>query len=205
MADRFLEKVRRRGLGYTLSAWWFVGGPDNGFPAQAAAPCAHFDAAELWAKLLRQWRARFGFDGLVYVDIANEVPYFLPGFKQRIQEVTGQSWTGEEHEDAGPALSPGLVSFMASEMNGATSALQREFPEVRFTASIHADPRWLEIPVQFDCLDVHFYADTDPRWRNRTRFADWLPRLFTDNLWHADFSDRCAQTHRVIAPMLRAA
>jgi hypothetical protein len=139
------------------------------------------------------------------VDIANEVPYFLPGFKQRILAETGQSWTGEEHEDAGAPFGPALIGFMAGELNGAIGRLQREFPEVRFTASIHADPRWLAIPVQFDCLDVHFYADADPRWRTRTRFADWLPTLFTDDSWHAEFSARCHATQRAIAPMLRAA
>ena len=32
-----------------------------------------------------------------------------------------------------------------------------------FTASIHGDLRWLDVPLELDCLDVHFYADADPR------------------------------------------
>lgn len=202
----FMEKLLRRGLHYTLSAWWSADLSGGGqFPPEAVAPHDHKEAAALWAALLRQWQQRFGFDGLVYVDIANEVPYFLPGFKQRIQQETGQSWTGEEHEDAGPPFGPALVRYMANELNGAVSSLQREFPQVRFTASMHGDGRWLDIPVQFDCLDVHFYADADARWRSRTLFAEWLPRLFTDDSWHREFSDRCRQTQQAIAPMLRAA
>jgi len=155
--------------------------------------------------MLREWKKRFGFEGLQYVDICNEVPYFLPGLLKRIKTETGQSWTGEKHEDVGPVFGMELINFMANDLNSAFSALQREFPEIRFTASIHGDERWLDIPVQFDCLDVHFYADIDARWRDRTRFADWMPVFFTENSWHKEFSERCTATHRAIAPMLRAA
>jgi len=202
----FMGKTLERRLNYTLSAWWFhAGSGNNPFPREALAPRTHEQAAELWAHLLREWKQRFGFEGLVYVDIANEVPYFLPGFLQRVKEESGQPWGGEEHEDRGAPFGTKLISFVASELNRSMSMLQREFPELRFTASIHGDPRWLDIPVQFDCLDVHFYADIDPRWRDRTRFADWMPDLFTSSAWHAEFSQRCAATHRSIAPMLRAA
>lgn len=110
-----------------------------------------------------------------YVDTCNDVPSFLPGLLNRIKTETGQSWTGEKHEDSGPAFGAELINFLANDLNGGLSRLLQEFPEVRFTASIHGDERWLDIPVQFDCLDVHFYADIDSRWRDRTRFAEWLP------------------------------
>jgi hypothetical protein len=76
---------------------------------------------------------------------------------------------------------------------------------VRFTASIHGDERWLDVPVQFDCLDVHFYSDVDPRWRDRTHFGDHMADLFTSAAWHKDFSDRCKAARNAVAPMLRAA
>ena len=82
--------------------------------------------------------------------------------------------------------------------------LRKEFPELRFTAPIHGDPRWLDVPVDFDCLDVHFYADADPRWSARTRFGEHMGELFTSDAWHADFSDRCGRAARSVAPMLRA-
>jgi hypothetical protein len=197
----FMEKVQRRRLNYTLSAWWFTGqSSNNPFPAEAKSPRTHREAAELWAELLRQWKRRFGLEGLVYLDLANEVPYFLPGFTNRFERETGRSWN-----DGGKAFSPEQIAFMTEELNPALSSLQREFPEVRFTASIHGDERWLDIPVQFDCLDVHFYADVDPRWRDRTRFGDFVTNLFTDDSWHQEFSDRCMATNRSVAPMLRAA
>ena len=202
----FIEQVQQKRLNYTLSSWWFTNEAfDHSFPQAAVAPQTFTEAAELWAKMLREWKKRFGFEGLQYVDICNEVPYFLPGLLKRIKAETGQSWTGEKHEDVGPAFGTELINFMASELNGAFSALQREFPELRFTASIHGDERWLDIPVQFDCLDVHFYADIDARWRDRTRFPDWMPVLFTENSWHKEFSDRSMASHKAMAPMLRAA
>ena len=202
----FMQQVQRRQFNYTLSAWWFNDqSGSNPFPPESVAPHTFPEAAELWAKLLRQWKARFGFDGLQYVDICNEVPYFLPGLLARIKNESGQSWTGDQHEDVGATFSPELIRMMSGEMNAALSALQREFPEVRFTASIHGDERWLDIPVQFDCLDVHFYADIDSRWRDRVRFPDWMATLFTDNSWHQEFSDRCAAARKSIVPMLRAA
>jgi hypothetical protein len=97
------------------------------------------------------------------------------------------------------------VEFLAEALNPALSALQREFPQLRFTGSIHGDVRWLDVPVQFDCLDVHFYSDVDPRWRDRTRFAEFMPRFFSDAAWHAEFSERCKAARGAVAPMLRAA
>ena len=196
----FMAGVQKRRLNYTLSAWWFHGELLKG----TVAPRTHIEAAELWARMLREWQKRFGFEGLAYVDIANEVPYFLPDYKALIKSESGQSWTGEAHEDNGAAFGLKLINFVASDINGALSALQREFPELRFTASIHGDERWLDIPVQFDCLDVHFYADIDPRWRDRTRFVELMPRFSTDASWHKEFSDRCMATQRAVGPMMRA-
>ncbi len=197
----FMEKVRERRLNYTLSAWWFNDqSANNPFPKESVAPHTHLEAAEMWARLLRDWQRRFGFDGLVYVDIANEVPYFLPGFMQRYAADTGGGW-----DEGGAPFSARQVSFLAGELNPALAALQREFPQLRFTGSIHGDIRWLDVPLQFDCLDVHFYSDVDPRWRDRTRFAEFMPTLFTDDAWHQEFSERCKAARDSVAPMLRAA
>lgn len=200
----FMEKARNRHFFYTLSGWW-NNTIQSSFPKEAITVSTPQQAAELWAIMLRQWQKRFGFDGLVYVDLANEMPYFLAGYKDRIKQYTGQSWTGEEHEDTGPTFSDKMISFIAGELNRAIGALQLEFPQLRFTASIHGDERWLDIPVQFDCLDVHFYADIDPRWRVRSRFADFMSRFYTDDTWNKEFSDRCIATRNAIAPMLRTA
>lgn len=198
----FMEKLLARPfLHYTLSAWWFCNIPpakDQGGPPVLRLPRTHQEGAEMWIDLLRAWKARFGFDRLVYVDLANEVPFFFPGFRERMKEETGGDWDV-------PVLSPAQIQFVASELNGALKLLRREFPELRYTCSIHGDLRWLDIPVEFDCLDVHFYADADPRWAERTKFPEFIKDgLFTNRAWHREFSDRCGKTREAIAPMLRA-
>ena len=192
----FMHKLLERKLHYTLSAWWFSSEYER--LKLLRLPRTHEEAAEIWAFMLREWKRRFGFEGLVYVDIANEIPYFLPGFCKRFKEETGSDW------DSGDPFTPQQVQVLAKELNRAMHFLQREFPEVRFTGSIHGDTRWLDVPVEFDCLDVHFYADADARWVARTDFRDLMKRLYTDASWHKEFSDRCAKTHKAIAPMLRA-
>lgn len=196
----FMQKVQQRRLNYTLSSWWFTNISTTPLPVEPGAINTHLDAAESWAVMLREWEKRFGFDGLVYVDLHNEVPYFLPGFAQRYEQETGGPWN-----EGGQPFSARQIQFLAGELNPAIACLQREFPHLRFTASIHGDERWLDVPLQFDCLDVHFYADVDPRWRDRTRFADFLPRLFNDASWHKEFSRRCQSARDAVAPMLRAA
>ncbi len=196
----FMEKLLARpSLHYTLSAWWFGCNPAGATkgPAVLGTPRNHTEGAELWAGMLRAWQRRFGFDRLVYVDLANEVPYFFPGFLERLKKEHGFDW------GAGAPFTPAQVQVIAAELNPPLAALRREFPALRFTASIHADLRWLDVPLELDCLDVHFYADADARWSQRTGFGELMPRLFTENDWHADYSDRCRQTAAAIAPMLR--
>lgn len=191
----FMEKLLQRDLYYTLSAWWFCR-EDQG-PAPRRIPKTHVDAAEMWCDTLVQYRQRFGSDRLVYVDLANEVPYFLPGFLDSLKQHTGAGWDVSR-------FTAEQIDFIADDLNSALALLVREFPELRFTASIHGDLRWLEVPLEFDCLDVHFYADADSRWTKRTRFHEYMNILFTEDHWHAEFSERCAKTHAAIAPMLRA-
>lgn len=197
----FMEKLLERpALNYTLSAWWFCNhGSSQHGPEPRRIPRNHLEAAEMWVELLTEWRRRFGFDRLVYVDIANEIPYFLPGFTQRFLKETGSEW------HVGASFSPAQIAFLSEEMNGAMRLLQREFPELRFTGSIHGDLRWLDVPLEFDCLDVHFYADADPRWAARTRFSDFTKMdLFKTDEWFAEFSARCRAADAAAGPMFRA-
>lgn len=196
----FMEKLLvRPALHYTLSCWWFCNLPGSSHmgPPVLRLPRNHAEGAELWAAQLREWQRRFGFDRLVYVDLANEVPYFFPGFLDRLKKEHGLNW------GAGVPFTPEQAQAIAAELNPPLAALRREFPALRFTASIHGDLRWLDVPLEFDCLDVHFYADADPRWSQRTKFSELMPHLFTRNDWHAEYSDRCRQTAAAVAPMLR--
>ncbi len=199
----FMEKLlaRRPQLNYTLSAWWFhnkLTGTWPQGPTLLHRPTDHRQAAEVWIKFLEQWEKRFGFDGCVYVDLANEVPYFLPDYNDTYQKATGQGWMEPRNAKA--------AQWLTDDLNGGLSLLQRRFPQLRFTASIHGDVRWTELPIDFDCLDVHFYAQADKRWENRTRFGQYQSNeiLFRHDDWHRAFSDACGATHQAMAPMLRA-
>lgn len=198
----FVEKLlQQTSLYYTLSGWWFLpsAAPQPPVPQPLRQPANMMEGAEMWAAMLTEWKRRFGLERILYVDIANETPYFFPGFLDRFKKETGSGW-GDL-----PAFSTAQSDFIAKEVNGALRLLRREFPELRFTTSIHGDLRWLDVPVEVDCLDVHFYADADPRWTERTRFDEFSnDRLFETDRWFAEFSERSMKTARAMAPMLRA-
>lgn len=198
----FMEKLQKRpSLHYTLSAWWFAPGLPTSPPAPPVlrTPKNMLEGAEMWVVLLNDWKKRFGFDRLVYVDIANETPYFFPGLDERLKKVQGAGF-----EDTS-TFSPATIAFLAEEINEPLALLRREFPELRFTTSIHGDLRWLDVPLELDCLDVHFYSDADPRWTERTRFNEFIADgLFRNDQWFAEFSERSMKTARAVAPMLRA-
>jgi hypothetical protein len=198
----FMQKLQKHAsLHYTLSAWWFMPGLPTSPPAPAVLrrPTTMLEGAEMWAVLLTDWKRRFGFDRLLYVDIANETPYFFPQLQERLKQATGAGFGGSA------AFTPAQISFLANEINKPLALLRREFPELVFTTSIHADVRWLDVPLELDCLDVHFYADADPRWTERTRFNDFVDdNLFKTDRWFAEFSARSMKTSAAIAPMLRA-
>lgn len=105
--------------------------------------------------------------------------------------------------DQGRPFTAEQIDFLTQDLNGAMKLLQREFPELRFTASIHGDERWLSVPLNFDCLDVHFYLDADPRWINRTRFNEFIADgIFANDAWFKEFNDRCRKAHHAVMPML---
>jgi hypothetical protein len=198
----FVEKLlRRSSLNITLSAWWSMTGSSDSpaMPAPLRRPANMTEGAEMWAVLLTDWKKRFGLERIVYVDLANETPYFFPGFGERLKKATGVGFGDLA------AFSPAQSAFMAEEINKGLGLLRREFPELRFTTSIHGDLRWLEVPLEMDCLDVHFYADADPRWNERTRFGEFASdHLFETDRWFKEFSDRSVKTAAAMAPMLRA-
>ena len=198
----FIEKLHRRpSLHYTLSAWWFMpDGPTfHGVPPVLRRPATMMEGAEMWATQLSEWKRRFGFDRLIYVDVANETPYFFPDFLDRMKKAGGAGF------DDLPRFSPAQIGFLADEINKPLAMLRREFPELRFTTSIHDDLRWLDVPLELDCVDAHFFADADPRWTERTRFNDLIKDgLFKTDKWFAELSDRAVKTAAAVAPMLHA-
>jgi len=181
----FMEKVLEKGLFYCLSAW-------NGFYDGGAAPQNLKELAGCWKAFLRNWKTRFGFDKCVFVDLSNEYPYFINGhFERTLNEYNGR-W------------SPEWNAYIRQEANGCLKDLRREFPEVRFMVSIHGDVNWIDLGLELDVMDVHFYADADPRFTERTLFDEHMGRLFTTDSFFKDFSDRCMKSHKIMAPMYRA-
>jgi len=190
----FMAALSRRPLYYTLSAWW----NSNGGPQLRSKPENHIQAAEIWINFLHAWEKRFGFDRLLYVDIQNEVPFFIPGYRDRFTKETGHGW------DDLPSFSDAQRDWLARDLNGSMRMLHREFPQLRFTASIHGDVRWIDVPLEFDCLDVHFYSDADLRWRERTKMHDHFGHMYSDDSWFKDYSDRCTAANACMGPMFRA-
>jgi len=58
-------------------------------------------------------------------------------------------------------------------MQTTSKLIAMDLQELRFTTSIHGDARRFDVPLQLNCLDVHFCADVDPRWSERTRFGEF--------------------------------
>ncbi|MDL5054695.1 cellulase-like family protein [Oscillatoria laete-virens NRMC-F 0139] len=187
----FIEKLRARNLHYTLSSWWFHDPKKFALPARS--PSTHVEAAELWIQQLSLWKQRLGFDGLLYVDIHNECPFFIPDYiSKKIVAEAGEGWGTKKGYD-----------YVATDINAAMQMLMTEFPELRFTVSMHDNVDWTTLPLEIDCLDVHFFGSCDPRWDWRTKFGANMGKFMTETAWHVEFNGRCAKA-RSVAPMLRA-
>jgi hypothetical protein len=180
-----MEKLLRRDLYYCLSAW------NSPIQPGTAAPSL-YAITPRWQQLLRAWKARFGFDRCLYVDLSNEFPYFLADHL---------ATSIQEH---GPRWSARWNAVIRNEVHECLRTMRQEFPELRFTVSLHGDTRWIDLGLELDCLDIHFYADADQRFVDRTRFDEISADLFVDTSLYRPFSDSCVRAHSAMAPMFRA-
>lgn len=198
----FFEKLLKHPtLHYTLSSWWLMPGLPTSppVPEPLHRPATMMEGAEMWAKQLGDWKKRFGFDRAIYIDIANETPFFFPDLSERYKKLTGTDF------EEGGRFTPMQIAFLAEEINKPLAMLRREFPELRFTTSVHDDLRWFDVPLELDCIDAHFFSDADPRWTDRTQFNQLTKdRIYKSDKWFAEFSDRSKKTAAMMAPMLRA-
>ena len=186
----FMEKAAAPGLHYTLSAWWFTAGPaTTRLAARPPRPRTHLEGRRAVGEHAARVEAALRLRGLVYVDLANEVPYFLPGFMERFRDGDGR---GLERGGA-PFTERSRSSSYGGELNPAMAALLRASsrscasPPRSTATSAGWTCRWSS--TAWTCTST---SDVDLRWRERTRFADYMPRLFTDASWHKEFTDRCA-------------
>lgn len=213
----FMEKVLAKRLHYTLSAWWFTGKCENNrFPAEAHAPQTHEEAAGLWAWLLREWRKRFEFDGLIYVDLANEVPYFLPRFLHRYERETGSTWHEESSrrcDAARAAVAHMLRSVQRSKL--ASFAVWSREKGMPLTTSEsctswycydNPDLDWAEWPVE-DALEFQMQGWT-PHNYCQPQFANWRDfrwhRRLTEIEWRASAHGCGCQGYSALLTMYTA-
>lgn len=198
----FMQKAAQNNFYLTLSNWWFSG---PSAPVGTIVPKSTMEGAELWAKMLRVLEREVGLDRVVYVDYANEMPYFFPDFMQQLKTVDPDAGYGGYPVISG--YTERQKAWLRDVLDKPLAALQTEFPHLRFTHSIHGDPRWLTVGLTaWDCLDVHFYSDADPRWAVRSRFGELTKdgRMFHESTGYKEFSDRSTATYKAIGPMLHA-
>ncbi len=181
----FMEKVLKKGLYYCLSAWSYTF--DQGVRPQNLR-----DITECWKVQLREWKKRFGFQNCIYVDLSNEYPYFLNGHLERTIEEYNGRWSPEWNRN------------INQEVNSCLREMREEFPELRFMVSVHGDVKWIDVDLELDAMDIHFYADADPRFCGRTLFDKNYDEYFRDESLFKDFSNRCMASHKAMAPMYRA-
>jgi len=181
----FMEKVINKNINYCLSAWSAEVEPDK-------KPQSLRDITDMWKVMLREWKKRFGFNNCLYVDLSNEYPYFLNDHLDRTIAKSNERWSREWNE------------YIKIEVNTCLSELREEFPELRFMVSLHGDVRWIDLDLELDVMDIHFYADADNRFNDRTLFGKNCGDFFVDDTLYKDFSDRCIKSHKAMAPMYRA-
>lgn len=181
----FIEKIKSKNLYYCLSGWFF---PFVGCPR----PNSLIETVPQWIKLLSDWKEIFGFENCVYVDLANEYPYFL---NNRLETSIREN---------GPRWSDGWNRAIRDEVNSCLKKMRNYFPELRFTVSLHGDIHWIDVGLELDVMDIHFYADADNRFNDRTNFDINYNAFFKTDKLYKDFSDRCTKSHKAMAPMYRA-
>lgn len=181
----FMQKLNERNLNYCLSGWF---PPYDGYPR----PKNLQETVPMWIKMLRDWEELFGFENLIYVDLSNEYPYFLDNHLENSIIKHGQRWSDSWNK------------FIKNEVDSCLRQLRNEFPQLRFTVSLHGDTNWIDLGLELDVMDIHFYADADARFNDRTNFDINCADFFRDESLFKDFSDRCVKSHNAMAPMYRA-
>lgn len=196
----FIRRTKEHDLKLILSCWWTH---DNGLPEGWIQPRDTMHGAELWANQLRYLESEVGLDTVAFVDYANEMPYFFPGFLEAFDAIHPERGAGQWSRTA--SFSEEQCAFLRDHLDKPLQALQREFPQLMFTHSLHGDLRWLDVGLRsFDCLDIHFYSDADPRWIVRTGFQELMGTMFNDAAGYPDFSRKATETYQGVGPALLA-
>ena len=155
----------------------------------------------MWAVLLTDWKKRFGFERIVYVDIANETPYFFPWFSGALQE-------GDRRRlgAISPHSPPHRAHFLPGEINKSLGIVYAaSFPSFAlphpFMATCDGSMcRWSWIVSTSTSMPTQIRAGASAR-ASASFSGD---HLFETDSWFAEFSKHATETSAAIAPMLRA-
>jgi hypothetical protein len=194
----FIQLANKKNIYLSLSSWWI---------ANRIVPENIQHATEMWINLLGTIRKEAGFDNIIFVDLCNEIPGFLPGYAKLLAEA------GEKDEDDNKkteqitdlAPVPGCcwnrkqLDFLKKTLDPSLANAQREYPELKFTYSMNINPSFENIELDNpDVLDIHFFI-TDPRFDARTRFFEYIKTIYKTDENFKDFYGR------MIKPLIQSA
>ena len=194
----FINLAARHGLHVTLSSWW----SDSRYIPESAEQAAH-----MWCELLAVLKRECGFDAILFTDLCNEIPGFLPGYEKQLLELKSYAASQEERAYLAPTAASGWnaaqLSFLKESLDSSLKIAQEAFPEMRFTYSMNINEDFQKVGFQnLDVLDIHFFL-SDSRFSNRTKFNEYIRDAYVSDANYADFSDRARRTVQSVGPMLR--
>ena len=203
----FLQLANRKGLNVTLSSWW-ESSDLRVHPKNAD------EATDLWIQLLDLIKREAGFDNIVFVDLCNEIPGFLPGYMKALDEAKFEKSQNSDHvtldkpiaaaPPTGSSWNEHQLAFMRRTLDDSLAKAQEHFPELRFTYSMNMNTSFEQVGFQhLDVLDIHFFL-TDERFDRRTGFnSEFIQKMFVTSEGFRNFSDRARATIASVGPMLR--
>lgn len=189
----FINLANKKGLFLSLSSWW---GDEKSL---RVLPEDTMQAAELWTGLLDFLERETGLENIVFVDLCNEIPGFLPGYEKKLGELGKLSLAPVETGK----WNINQKGFLKTTLDSSLKAVQQAFPKYRFTYSMNMNKQFEDVNLEnLDVLDIHFFL-TDSRWVNRTKFDEVTKNAFETDKNYREFSKRCREAVEAAGPMMR--
>jgi len=196
----FISLTRKKGLNLTLSSWW---------SNSRAIPSSTIEAAEMWINLLNFIKSEVGLENIIFVDLCNEIPGFLPGYLDKLKNIARPENGNNQSNEVYLSPVPGSIwtsaqlDFLKNTLDNSLSMLQRQFPEMKFTYSMNINPSFEHIGLNnIDVLDIHFFL-ADSRFDARTCFAEYIKTAYVTSDNYKDFYNRAVKAIDSVGPMLR--
>jgi len=200
----FINLTNKKGLNLSLSAWWEAMG-------LRVIPKDTIQTAEIWVKLLEFLKVETGLENIVFIDLCNEIPGFLPGYDKQLENSKFETHVETNTEATKLAAAPPVygswntkqLAFLKNTLDGSLKVVQKAFPEHRFTYSMNMNSAFGEVGFEnLDLVDMHFFL-SDSRFDTRVNFEDLMKDAYETSKNYKDFSDRCKKTIKAVGPMMR--